>query len=185
MDERAFVVSKPKREVLLREDDHKALAVFISSPPLQDRLNPTPADREFIWRKVCQHFEDLTGLLQDSPAGNRERRLIRASLLSYLFKAFPAGTLCASEASLGRRFDEKLNGGPEAWKDHRDNSGPEPKKLCPTCRPLMIGATVDFDKNYRLAWRLMHLQGKLCEACRTGWKVRCKNAQKLLSEKCY
>src|ERR1019366_373254 len=98
-------------EVLEREDDHKALDAFISSPPLQDRLNPTMEDREFIWRKVCQHFEDLTARLPDSPSGNREWRLLRASLLSYLFKAFPGGTLCASEASLGRRFDEKFKGG--------------------------------------------------------------------------
>jgi hypothetical protein len=34
----------------------------------------------------------------------------------------------------------------------------------------MKGASVDFDKNYRQAWRFMHLQGKLCEPCRTAWK---------------
>lgn len=170
LDDRAFIAPRPKQEVLQREDDHKGLGVFISSPPLQDRLNPTASDREFIWRKVCQHFDELTVPLPDSPAGNRERRLFRASLLSYLSKVFPAGTLCASQASLGRRFDEKLKGGPESWKDRRDNSGPEKRKLCPTCRPLMIGATVDFDKNYRQAWRRLHLERKLCETCRTAWK---------------
>lgn len=174
VDDRAFAAPKPRREVLQREDDHRALDIFISA--IRDRQSPTAAEREFLWDKVFHHYEQLSDHLADSPAGNRERRLLKASVAHYLCKAFPRGTLCATEASLRRRFDEKLgqwrNGGRKstALKDHRDNSGPERRQLCPTCRPLMIGATVDFDKNYRLAWRLMHLQGKLCEACRTGWK---------------
>ena len=168
IDDRALVTPKPRVEVLRREADHSALDACLSS--IQDRANPTATEREFIWGRVFSHYEELTANLADSPAGNRERRLIRASLGLYLWKAFPAGALASTDYNLRRRLEEKIKGGPESWKDNRNNSGPEKRKLCPTCRPLMIGATVDYDKNYRLAWRQLHKKSKLCDACRTAWK---------------
>ena len=101
LDDRAFAAPKPRPEVLQREDDHNALGTFISA--IHDRLNPTAEERAFLWDKALHHYDQLTAPLADSPDGNRERRLIKTSLVLYLFKAFPGGKLCATEASLRRR----------------------------------------------------------------------------------
>src|ERR1019366_8548377 len=78
-----------------------------------------------LWDAAFRHYESQTEQFADSPKGNQERRALKASLAHYMFKAFPERTLCATEASLRRRIDEKLdlwrqNGRtPEAVRDWR------------------------------------------------------------------
>ncbi len=172
LDDRAFDTTPPARVASPTvECQHQTLAEAFCK--VVDRANLTAAETEFLWRTCIEHYGQLTGSLADSPNGNQERRRIKAALLEYLFKAFPSGTLCASFKSLKRRFDEKLSTyhkcGAAALKSKHENSGRVAKKLCASCRPLMMGASVDFDKNYRQAWRQLHQTKKLCEDCRAAW----------------
>jgi hypothetical protein len=128
LDERAFAAPSAKPEAVRNEFQHRELDETIAA--LENRQDPTPADREFLWDAVFHHYEQQTDQLAHSAEGNRERRLFRASLVHYLFKAFPERTLCATEASLKRRFKEKLfiwrskGRTPDALKDKRPlNSG--------------------------------------------------------------
>ncbi len=128
LDDRAFRRPRAPRQVVRNEYVHRELDETIAT--LENRQSPTATDREFLWDAVFRHYEQHTGRLTDSPAGNRERRLFRASLVHYLFKAFPERTLCATAGSLKRRFDEKLmlwrekGCTPEAMQDRRGlNSG--------------------------------------------------------------
>ena len=128
LDDRAFRRPRAPRQVVRNKYVHRELDETIAT--LENRQSPTATDREFLWDAVFRHYEQHTGRLTDSPAGNRERRLFRASLVHYLFKAFPERTLCATAGSLKRRFDEKLmlwrekGCTPEAMQDRRGlNSG--------------------------------------------------------------
>jgi hypothetical protein len=106
LDDRAFATPTPKRDVLRNEYQHRELDEMLST--LENRQNPTVEDRKFLWDAVFHHYEHHTDELTDTPQGNRERRLFRASLVHYLFQAFPERTLCATKPSLKRRFGEKL-----------------------------------------------------------------------------
>jgi len=123
LDDRAFAVPFAKPEVVRNQFQHGELEEVIAA--LENRQDPTPADREYLWDAAFRHYERKTEGLADSAEGNRERRLFKASLAHYLFKAFPEGTLCTTEASLRRRFDEKLDlwqqkgRVPEALQDRR------------------------------------------------------------------
>ena len=170
LDDRVFAVAKPKREELGNEYQHRELdEVF---PAMENRQAPTPEDRAILWDGVFQHYEQHTDALTDSPQGNRERRLFKASLVGYLFRVFPAGAMCATAKSLRNRFDEKIvlwrEGGraPQALADKRpENSGKPGRKLCPTCRPVVKGGAVDLDGDLSQAWRRLNLAGKLCAQC--------------------
>jgi len=138
LDDRALKPRKASQHIIQNEYKHQELDSAITA--LESRETPTAQDRAFIWDKIFTHYEDLTEKLADAPMANRERRSIKASLLHYLFQAFPAGTLCASSASLKHRFDEKL----AQWRakgrtaaavmDNRKNSGRVAPKLCVPCR---------------------------------------------------
>ena len=123
LDDKAFVAPSAKPNLVRNEFQHRELEEVISA--LENRPDPTPADRQFLWDATFRHYEGHTEQLADSVEGSRERRLFKASLVHYLFKGFPERTLCATEASLKRRFDEKLsiwrgNGRtPDALEDKR------------------------------------------------------------------
>ena len=170
LDDRALAVRKPARETAANEYRHRALDDVIAV--LQDRQDPSSEDRSLLWDAVFGHYEEHMDALTDSPQDNRERRVFKRSLLKYLFKIFPGGTLCATWTSLKRRFDEKLaewraNGrNPRAIRDNRaEESGRTGRKLCPHCRPIVIGAAVDLDGDLSQAWRRLQLAGKLCSEC--------------------
>ena len=166
IDDRVFAARAAKREVSRNDYIHRGLDETIAT--LENRQSPTAADRASIWDRVFRHYEQQTEHLTDSPNGNRERRLFKASLVHYLAAAFPAGTLCATESSLNRRFDEKL----DAWR----SKGKSPATL-EDKRPLRSGRfrKVEFltdleairdraifhDGSISLAYRLLHEEGKL------------------------
>jgi hypothetical protein len=168
LDERAFETPKPERDAVRMEYLHRELDEVLTA--LENRQRPTPADRQFLWDAVFRHYERQTETLADSPKGNRERRQFKASLTSYLFKAFPERTLCATEKSLRRRFDEKL----DLWRQ----KGRRPEAL-QDARPLTSGnfRTPDFaadrkkirdlaiqlDGNEALAHRRLRERGELSQ----------------------
>ena len=173
LDDRAFIASSPAPGPETAEDSHADLADAISA--LENRQEPTPSDREYLWREVFGHYEQITADMPDSPEGERGRRALKVSLVRYLCQAFPQGMLCATAKSLKRRFEEKLAqyraAGPQALKDKRgDRSGRSGEKLCAKCRELMIGAVVDLDGNYAQAWRRLHADKKLCTSCVAKWR---------------
>lgn len=167
LDERAFKRPKAKTTVSRAEWQHQGLGDKLTELEL-DKQNLTAEDREYLWDAVCRHYEDLSDGLPDTPTANHQRRLVKASLISWLFKAFPGGTLSATELSLRRRFDEKL----AIWRE---------KGRCPEAvrdmRPMKSGRfrQVEFkadleairdrailhDGNIALAHRLLREEGKL------------------------
>lgn len=169
LDDRAFIIAAPRRNELCNEYQHRDLDEVFDV--LENRESPTAEDRAMLWDAVFAHYEELVVSLPDSTDGNRERRLIKVSLVSYLFRAFP-GSICATVKSLRNRFDEKFEqwraGGraPQALIDKRsENSGKTGRKLCVKCRPILIGAAVELDGDLSQAWRRLQLGGKLCAEC--------------------
>jgi len=173
LDDRAFAAPKPQYDAARAEYQHRDLDGVIAA--LENRQNPTGDDRRFLFDAVFRHYEEQSGQLPDSTDGNCKRRLLKRSLLSYLFGAFPERTLCATLPSLKRRFEEKLiqwrNGGrsPDALRDRRPldsgwfrngGLGEDLKKI----RDLAI----QLDGNESLAHRMLRERGKLskefCEA---------------------
>jgi hypothetical protein len=166
LDGRAFVTPSPTREVVRNDYVHRGLDDVFST--LENRQHPTATDREFLWDAAFRHYAQHTDSLTDSPEGHRERKLFKASLVHYLFKAFPEETLCATLPSLKRRFEEKLN----LWRAN----GRTPAALRDK-RPLKSGKfrTLAFaqdldairdrailhDGNIALAHRLLREEGKL------------------------
>jgi len=168
LDDRALVTSRPGRDVLAGQYVHRELEEVLAS--LENRAEPTPLDRQFLWDAVFGHYESLTGDLADSPEGNRERRRCKASLAHYLFQAFPERTLCATEASLKRRFDEKLstwqaNGRtPEALEDKRPlKSGKFRQVQFLKDLEAIRDRAILHDGSISLAYRLLHEEGKLSQ----------------------
>ena len=168
LDDRAFVKAAPRREVLQSQYQHRELDEVFAT--LQNRQNPTAEDRPFLWDAVLAHYERNTDGLTDSPASNRTRRMFKASLVSYLFKAFPEHTLCATEASLKRRFDEKLilwrNGGrsPGALQDKRAlNSGNFSNQEYTEDLKKIRNLAIQLDGNEALAHRMLRERGELSE----------------------
>ena len=166
LDDRTFNVATPKRQVLRNEYQHRTLDEMLAT--LENRQNPTASDRQFIFDAVFHHYEQHAGQLTDSPQGNRERRTFKASLVSYLFKAFPEKTLCSTLASLKRRFDEKLN----AWRTNgRTPAALEDKRPLKSGKFRKVQFRADLeairdrailhDGSISLAYRLLHEEGKL------------------------
>lgn len=169
LDERAFRKPKARVEVVRAEYKHRALDETLCS--LENREAPTVADREFLWDAVLRHYEQLTDGLTDTPKGNAERRLVKASLAHYLFGAFPAGTLSATEESLRRRFDEKLNqwraGGrtPAALQDKRPfKSGKFRQADFAEDLKKIRNLAIQLDGNESLAHRMLRERGELSQA---------------------
>jgi hypothetical protein len=123
LDDRACVAPKPSREIRQTEYLHRDLDETIEA--LDNRLNPTLEDKKYLWDAVFRHYENLTDRLTDSPSGNRKRRRLKKSLVHYLAKAFPPGSLSKSANGVRHRLDEKLRqwreGGrsPETLQDRR------------------------------------------------------------------
>jgi hypothetical protein len=166
LDDRALVTSRPAREVLSGQYSHRELEEVLAT--LENRAEPTPLDRQFLWDAVFSHYESLTGDLADSPQGNLERRRCKASLVHYLFQVFPERTLCASESSLRRRFEEKFttwqtNGRtPAALEDKRPlKSGKFRKLQFPKDLEAIRDRAILHDGSISLAYRLLHEEGKL------------------------
>ncbi|HOX58995.1 MAG TPA: hypothetical protein P5205_17695 [Candidatus Paceibacterota bacterium] len=166
LDDRAFAAPAAKTEVVRNRFQHRELDEVIAA--LEDRQHPTPADRQFLWDAAFRDYERETAPLPDSTKGNRERRLFKASLAHYLFTAFPERTLCATEAALRRRFDEKLdlwraNGRrPEALRDLRPvKSGKFRKVQFPKDLEAIRDRAILHDGSISLAYRLLHEEGKL------------------------
>lgn len=165
LDEKTFAVRKPKRAALRKAYVHQGLAEVFGS--LVNRQNPTPADREFLWDAVLRHFERVIGELP-ATARTGERRLVKASLIHFLFQAFPERTLCATEASLSRRFDEKLkawseNGRtPEALRDRRVmDSGNFRRPEFGADLVALRNKAIQLDGSEALAHRMLREQGGL------------------------
>ena len=166
LDDRAFVTAAPRREVVRAEYQHRELEDALTA--LENRQAPTAEDRKFLWDAVFRHYERHTDSLADSPQGNSERRVFKTSLVSYLFKAFPEKTLCATLASLKRRFDEKLihwrDGGrtPGALEDKRPiQSGKFRKVRFQKDLEAIRDRAILHDGSISLAYRLLHEEGKL------------------------
>jgi hypothetical protein len=169
LDDRAFAAPPAKPEAVRNEFQHRELDEVIAA--LENRQHPTPADRQFLWDAAFRHYERETEQLADSPKGNQARRVFKASLAHYLFKAFPERTLCATEASLRRRFDEKL----DLWRQ----KGMIPQALQDS-RPLKSGnfrrpdfaedlkkirnQAILLDGNEALAHRMLRERGELSQA---------------------
>ncbi|MGO9203117.1 MAG: hypothetical protein ACLQM8_21565 [Limisphaerales bacterium] len=173
LDGRAFAAPKAKREVLRAEYQHRDLDQVVAS--LEDRQNPTADDRRFLWDAVFRGYEEQSGQLPDSPEGNYKRRVVKASLLSYVFSAFPEGTLCATLPSLKRRFEEKLDqwrrGGrtPAALQDRRPlASGRFRNRAFGEDLKKIRNLAIQLDGNEALAHRMLREGGQLskefCEA---------------------
>lgn len=168
LDERAFAAPKSRRQVLRKEYVHRELDQMLAT--LENRAAPTCADRQFLWDEVFRHYEQQTDHLTDSPAGNRDRRLFKLSLVSYLFKAFPERTLCATEGSLRRRFDEKLDlwrktgRTPEALQDRRPlASGKFAKPDRPEDLKRIRDLAILSDSNEALAHRMLRERAELSQ----------------------
>ena len=120
LDDRAFAVPTVKPEIVRSESKHRELDEVIAS--LENRQNPTAVDRQFLWNAVFRHYEAAAA---NTEGGDGCRRAFKASLLSYLFRAFPERTICPTLPTLKRRFNEKLAqwtaGGrsPSALEDRR------------------------------------------------------------------
>jgi len=185
LDDRALSVPVPAlaRELSAGETAHQDLDWVISK--LENRQSPTEKDREFFWRHVAIHYDELTVHLADSPLGKSERRSIRASLASYLLNAFPPGTLCATAKSLRNRLSENLSRGkpgrrvPGDFKCRRDNCGRKAKRLCEDCRKKLKGLAVDLDKDISQAWRRLHFgkqpAERFCDRCLSLWKFNVRS----------
>jgi hypothetical protein len=173
LDDRAFAAPKVKPEVARAESQHRELDEVIAG--LENRQKPTPEDRQFLWDAAFRHFEAQGCLQADVAGSNRNQRLLKASLISYLFKAFPERTLCSTLKSLKNRFEEKLiqwrAGGrrPAALQDQRPiasgrfrNGGfaEDSKKI--------RNKAIQLDGNISLAHRMLRERGELskefCEA---------------------
>jgi hypothetical protein len=166
LDARAFVKPKAATEVLRKEYLHRDLDEVLTA--LENRQAPTVADKMFLWDAAFRHYEQITAELPDSGAGNKDRRLAKLSLVHYLFKAFPERTLCATESSLRRRFEEKLdlwraNGRkPEALEDQRPvKSGKFRQVQFPEDLKAIRDRAILHDGNIALAYRLLREESKL------------------------
>ena len=137
---------------------------------LENRQHPTPEDRQFLWDTSFRHYERSTKHLPDSREGNRERRLFKTSLAHYLFTAFPERTLCATEASLIRRLDEKLDlwrqkgRTPEALQDRRalDSGNFRRPDFAEDLKKIRNRAIL-LDGNEALAHRMLRERGELSQ----------------------
>jgi hypothetical protein len=166
LDDRAFIKPKAAPAVLRKEYMHRDLDEVLTA--LENRQAPTVADRMFLWDAAFRHYEQITAELPDSAAGNKERRLAKLSLVHYLFKAFPERTLCATESSLRRRFEEKLDlwrakgRTPEALEDKRPvKSGRFRKAQFPEDLKAIRDRAILHDGNIALAHRLLREENKL------------------------
>ena len=168
LDDRAFAVVTPKPEVLRNEYRHRELDDVIAA--LEDRQHPTAEDRRYILDAAFRHYEQHTEALTDSPTGNRVRRLFKASLVNYLFKAFPDRTLSATASSLKRRFDEKLvlwrakGCTPAALQDRRPLwSGNFNREDFAADLKKIRNQAIQLDGNESLARRMLHERGELSQ----------------------
>jgi hypothetical protein len=188
LDERAFSAPKAKRGAQANEYVHRCLDETLTA--LENRQAPTAEDRKFLWDAVFRHYEQLTGQLVDSPAGNEERRLVKASLVSYLFKAFPAGTLCATEKSLRNRFDEKLrqwrDGGraPQALEDRRAlASGNFRRQAFKEDEKKIRNLAIQLDGSEALAHQMLRERGELSKAFCEHYAFDPRHAKSALPDK--
>ena len=166
LDDRAFAAPPVMPKVVRNQFQHRELDEVIAA--LENRQYPTPADRQFLWDAAFRHYESQTEQFADSPKGNQEWRVLKASLAHYLFKAFPERTLCATEASLRRRIDEKLdlwrqNGRtPEAVRDWRPlKSGYFRRPDLSKDDKKIEGLGIQLDGNEALAHRMLRERGEL------------------------
>jgi hypothetical protein len=173
LDDRAFAAPRPKRDVLRSEYEHRELDELIGS--LENRQDPSAEDRQYLWDAVCRHFEGQCGGPAGAADANRKRHQFKASLVFYLFNAFPVGTLSATLRSLKRRFEEKLvqwqNGGrtPAALQDRRPlASGRFRNRGFSEDKKKIRNRAILLDGNEPLARRMLSEAGELskefCEA---------------------
>ena len=168
LDDKAFAAPSAKPDLVRNEFQHRELEEVISA--LENRQDPTPEDRQFLWDAAFHHYEGRTEQLADSVEGSRERRLFKASLVHYLFKAFPERTLCATEASLRKRFDEKLDlwrqkgRTPEALQDRRAlDSGNFRRQDFAEDLKKIRNLAIQLDGNEALAHRMLRERGELSQ----------------------
>lgn len=173
LDDRAFVAMKAGGKVSQNDYQHQALCEVFSQ--VQDRLHPTAEDRQFLWDAIFRHYECLTEDLPDTSNGNRRRRIVKASIVHYVWQAFPAGTICATEKSLQNRFNEKLvlwrdsGRSQAALRDHRPiKSGNFAKARFEEDLAKIRNLAIQLDGNESLAHRMLRERGELSPAfCET------------------
>jgi hypothetical protein len=171
LDDAAFAPPPAPRPAIARELHlHRELDEVFEA--LENRTAPTLHDRQYLFDAAFRHYESRTDALLDSPEHDARRRAIKASLVHYICAAFAPGTFARTEKALRRLFDKKLarwresNRDPEALADQRpEKSGKFGLRLCPKCRPLVVGGAVDLDGDVSQAWRRLQLSKQLCAVC--------------------
>jgi hypothetical protein len=166
LDDRAFIKPKPSATLARTQYAHEELAEFIRT--MDCGAEPDEEDRRYVWDAAFRHYDRLVSGLTDSPDGNRCRREVKASLVRFLFSAFPAGVLCGSEKALRNRFDEKIqlwrkNGeAPEALRDHRSmRSGNFRRPHFAEDFKKVRNLAIQLDGNEALAHRMLREKGEL------------------------
>jgi len=105
LDDDAGRVAPASRARILARELHAPLSDALDT--LENKQHPTADDRAFLFHEAFTHFEALLEESKDRPA----RRLLKTSLIDYLFSAVPA--LAKTAKSLRRIFEVKLH----AWQD--------------------------------------------------------------------
>src|ERR1043165_7983529 len=159
LDERAFSQRAPAQKITGQRFTHDTIGDFVNS--MENRSQPTPDDRAYLWHTVFCHFEELL-----SESGERARANIKRSILGYLMGQFPVGTLSASVKSLRNRFDEKY----KCWVEHGQsveclmdsrtlNSGNFRKPAFAEDENKIRNLAIRLDGNEALAHRMLREQG--------------------------
>ncbi|HOW64866.1 MAG TPA: hypothetical protein P5186_19880 [Candidatus Paceibacterota bacterium] len=101
IDDRACRVKKEQRQAALTRYRHQELETMFEA--LENKLNPTPDDLEYLWDSVFRYYEKC--LCQASDPGVQKH--FKGSLLRFLLACIPS--LSPSPDSLRRCFDRKYS----------------------------------------------------------------------------
>ena len=166
LDDAAFQKPAARIAVVAKQFDHAALTSALAQ--LENKVQPTPEDRAFLFHSAFAHLESLQAELTREQHG-----AAKSSVIAFLHSSAPA--LAKSLPGLCRTFARKLHDWREgqrnvnALRDHRHlTSGNFRAPLCDDCRQTLITLAVAHDGNESLAYRLARKNALLCEACTAG-----------------
>jgi hypothetical protein len=153
----------------LHSDLRAAFADYLS-----DGNTLSGADREWLWRESCRHYEAIAAIRPESKRGTLAR-----SLTEFLLREVPGLVKPGAKhpaRALARDFHRKLarfrNDGPGALRDGRQaHSGNYRPILCGQCWEKAVALDVGFRRNESLAWRTLKESGQMCEDCASRHKL--------------